>query len=77
MLIRRGRRDPESVRGPALVAHEAVHVRDYARLGAPRFLARCARGLLAARLAHNRHPMELEAIGVEPRVRSAREAARP
>lgn len=75
VLIRRGHYDPDSPRGLALLAHEAVHVRDYASLGVARFLLRYRRGLLAARFAHDRHPMEQEAIAVGRRVRRALEGA--
>lgn len=73
VLIRSGHYDTDSPRGLALLAHEAVHVRDYVRLGVARFLVRYGRGLLAARFAHDRHPMEQEAIAVGRRVRRALE----
>ena len=77
VLFRLDRYDPASPRGLALLAHEAVHVRDYERLGVARFLARYGRGLLAARFVHDRHPMEQEAIAVRRRVRRALEEAAP
>lgn len=58
VLFRRGRYDPHSARGLALIGHEAGHITQWWELGVPRFLYRYARGLLTARFAHARHPLE-------------------
>lgn len=65
----------ESPRGLALIAHESVHVRQYREMGALRFLASYAAGVVRSRGVHDRHPLELEAEELQARVRQ--ELARP
>jgi len=63
IVVRRGHEDSEW-----LMSHELVHVRQYAELGAPRFLVRYVWSYLRSRLAgyghmaaYRRIPLEVEA----------------
>ncbi len=67
--------NPTTPRGLALIAHECVHVRQYREMGALRFLAAYAAGVVRSRGVHDRHPMELEAEALQARIRE--ELARP
>jgi len=58
VLFRAGRYDPETASGLALIAHESGHITQWRDLGVWRFLVDYARGLVTARFAHARHPME-------------------
>ncbi|MDA0353188.1 MAG: DUF4157 domain-containing protein [Chloroflexi bacterium] len=77
VLIRAGRYDPETTRGLALIAHEAGHVTQWRKLGVARFFVRYARGLIRARFAHARHPMEQPLNQRQREVRAALDAEEP
>lgn len=71
VCVRPGRCRLDTARGLALVAHEAIHVRQYRELGATRFLLRYIAGAVRVRFAHHAHPMEQEPIAVQRRVLDA------
>jgi uncharacterized protein DUF4157 len=64
-----------SERGASILAHELEHVRQYARLGTARFLARYASDYFRARLSGASHAEAYAAIGLERE--AFRAAARP
>lgn len=74
VLFQAGRYDPATARGLALIAHEAGHISQWWDLGVPRFLARYAAGLISARLAHARHPLEQPLNARQRELRAALEA---
>ena len=74
VLFGAARYDPETPRGLALIAHEAGHITQWSDLGAPRFLLRYARGLITARFAHARHPLEQPLNQRQRAIRAALEA---
>jgi hypothetical protein len=71
VCVRPGRCRLDTARGLALVAHEAIHVRQYRELGATRFLLRYIGGAVRVRFAHHAHSMEQEPIAVQRQVREA------
>jgi hypothetical protein len=74
VIFRDGKYDPESPRGLALIAHESVHIGQRRELGTWRFFVRYLWGQFKCGFRHDRHPMEIPAIEVQRRVRTALEA---
>ncbi|MEX2230062.1 MAG: DUF4157 domain-containing protein [Dehalococcoidia bacterium] len=62
--------------GLALIAHESGHIPQWRELGALRFLFNYARGLVASRFDHDTHPMEVELVAEQRRIRATLEAER-
>ncbi len=58
VLFRAGRYDTDTPRGLALIAHEAGHITQWHDLGIARFLLEYARGQVATRFSHAKHPLE-------------------
>jgi hypothetical protein len=69
VFFRRGRYDPETARGLALIAHEAMHVEQYRHYGFFGFLARYLWGWVRVRGRHRLHPMEAPLIAAQRRIR--------
>lgn len=72
--FRRGRYNPDSPRGLALIAHEALHTVQYRELGVPRFMARYLWGAVRVGFDHDRHPMEAPLIARQREIRRALES---
>jgi hypothetical protein len=70
VLIRSGRYDPDTPRGLALIAHEAMHVAQYRRHGRIGMAARYLWGQLKCGFRHDRHPMEIPCIETQRIVRA-------
>jgi hypothetical protein len=71
VLFRDGAYRTGDPRGLALIAHEAVHVRQFRELGVLRFLYRYAVGAVRVRFRHDAHEMEQEPLRVQAQVRRA------
>jgi hypothetical protein len=69
----KGRYDPESPRGLALIAHEALHTVQYREMGRLRFLARYLWEAVKVRFDHDRHPMEAPLVARQREIRQALE----
>ncbi|MCA9822687.1 MAG: DUF4157 domain-containing protein [Dehalococcoidia bacterium] len=71
VFFRRGRYDPFSARGLALIAHESMHIQQYDELGVPRFFAKYVIGILQSGLRHDNHPMERTLVRRQKEIRRA------
>jgi len=69
VFFRRGRYRVDSARGLALIAHEAIHTRQYRELGGVRFMWRYWMGLVQVRFDHDSHPMETRLVELQREVR--------
>lgn len=69
VLFRDGAYRTADPRGLALIAHEAVHVRQYREMGWVRFLLRYGVGAVRVGFRHNAHALEQEPLRVQAQVR--------
>jgi hypothetical protein len=68
VFFRKGYFDEGSVRGLALIAHEAVHIGQAREMSLPVFLVRYLVGNVRCGFKHDRHVLEIPAIAVQRRV---------
>jgi hypothetical protein len=71
VFFRIGRYDTETPRGLALIAHEAMHIRQYAEYGIVGFLARYLWGYVSCGFRYRQHPMEAPLFDEQRRIRAA------
>lgn len=76
VLFRDGAYRTGDPRGLALIAHEAVHVRQYRDLGWIRFLLRYLVGAIRSGFRHHAHELEQEPLRVQAAVRRTLESSR-
>ncbi len=70
VLFAPGSYNPGTARGLALIAHEAMHVRQFREAGTLRFLLRYLRYRVSTRSRGMRHPLEAPCIRLQRRVLS-------
>jgi hypothetical protein len=73
VFVRPGRYQPDTPRGLALLAHEAVHIGQVRELGGLRFYAKYLAGQFKCRFKHDKHPMEIPGIEVQRTARAVLE----
>lgn len=70
VIFRGGHYNPDSPRGLALIAHEAMHVAQYRRYGRIGMVARYLWGQIRCGFRHDLHPMERPCIEAQRMVRA-------
>ncbi len=70
-FFKKGKYDPLSARGLALIAHESMHIAQYDELGLPRFFASYLIGQFRCGFRHDDHPMERELVRRQKEIRRA------
>lgn len=70
VFFSKGRYDPLSPRGLALIAHESGHIGQCREMGLPRYLGQYCWQALRVRFDHARHPMEMPLNELQRRVRA-------
>jgi hypothetical protein len=71
VFFRKGKYDPLSARGLALIAHESMHIQQYDELGWPRFFLNYFVGTLRSGFKHDDHPMERTLVRRQKEIRRA------
>ncbi len=70
-FFKKGKYDPLSARGLALIAHESMHIQQYDEMGVLRFFARYLVGQLQCGFRHDDHPLERELVRRQKEIRQA------